>query len=145
MNTANVSPRRWTFWVIAFVALVWNLIGLAMFVVQVRMTPEMVAAMPAAQQQVHAATPPWINIAFGVAVVFGVLGSLALLLKKRMASPLFMVSLLAIVVQMVGAYAVTPAWQAYGPAGLAMPVMLVVIAAYLYWYAQKAAIKGWLG
>jgi hypothetical protein len=56
-----------------------------------------------------------------------------------------MVSLLAIVVQMVGAYVVTPAWQAYGPAGLAMPVMLVVIAVYLYWYAQKAAAKGWLG
>jgi len=145
MNTTNVVPRRWTYWVIAFVALVWNLIGLAMFVVQVRLTPEMVAAMPAAQQQVHAATPDWINIAFGVAVVFGVLGSLALLLRKRLAPPLFLVSLLAIVVQMAGAYAVTPAWQAYGPAGLAMPAMLVVIALYLYWYARKAAGNGWLG
>ena len=145
MNTTNVVPRRWTYWVIAFVALVWNLIGLAMFVVQVRLTPEMVAAMPAARQQVYAATPAWINIAFGVAVVFGVLGSLALLLRKRLAPALFMVSLLAIVVQMAGAYAVTPAWQVCGPAGLAMPVMLVVIAAYLYWHAQKAAAKGWLG
>jgi hypothetical protein len=145
MNTAGVTPRRWTYWVIALVALMWNLIGLAMFVVQVRMTPDMIAAMPAAQQQVYAATPAWINIAFGVAVVFGVLGSLALLLRKRLAAPLFLVSLLAIVVQMVGAYAVTPAWQAYGAAGLGMPVMLVVIAAYLYWYASKAAAKGWLG
>ena len=144
MNTANISPRRWTFWVIAFIALVWNLIGLAMFVVQVRLTPEMVAAMPAAQQQVHAATPAWINIAFGVAVVFGVLGSLALLLRKHLAPALFLVSLLAIVVQMVGAYAVTPAWQAYGPAGLAMPVMLVVIALYLAWYARNAVAKGWI-
>lgn len=145
MNTTNVVPRRWTYWVIAFVALVWNLIGLAMFVVQVRLTPGMVAAMPAAQQQVHAATPAWVNIAFGVAVVFGVLGSLALLLRKRLAPALYMVSLLAIVVQLVGTYAVTPAWQAYGPAGLAMPAMLVVIALYLYWYARKAAGNGWLG
>jgi hypothetical protein len=80
-----------------------------------------------------------------VAVVFGVLGSLALLLRKRLAPALFMVSLLAIVVQMAGIFVATPAWQAYGPAGLAMPVMLVVIAVYLYWYAQKAAAKGWLG
>ncbi|MEO6104522.1 MAG: hypothetical protein ABIP44_12930 [Pseudoxanthomonas sp.] len=144
MNTANISPRRWTFWVIACVALLWNLIGLAMFAAQVRLTPELIAAMPAPQQQVYAATPAWINIAFGVAVVFGVLGSLAMLLRKRWAAPLFMVSLLAIVVQMVGAYAVTPAWQAYGAAGLAMPVMLVVIAAYLWWYASSAAAKGWL-
>ena len=69
----------------------------------------------------------------------------ATLLRKRLAPPLFLVSLLAIVVQMVGIFVATPAWQAYGPAGLAMPVMLVVIAAYLCWYAQQAAAKGWLG
>jgi len=144
MNNAIAVPRRWTYWVIAFIALVWNLIGLAMFFVQARMTPEMIAAMPPEQQQVYAATPAWLNVAFGVAVVAGVLGSLCLLLSKRWAIPLFLVSLLAIVVQMVGAYAFTPAWQAYGPAGLAMPVMLVVIALYLWWYARSAKAKGWL-
>ena len=144
MNTTNVVPRRWTFWLIALVALAWNLIGLAMFIVQVRLTPDMVAALPAPQQQVYAATPAWINIAFGVAVVFGVLGSLSLVLRKRWAVPLFMVSLLAIVVQVVGTFAVTPAWQAFGPAGLAMPLMLVLIAVYLWWYASSAAARGWL-
>jgi len=144
MHTTAASPRRWTFWVIAFIALLWNLIGMAFFVMQVRLTPEMLAAMPAAQRAVYAATPAWINIVFGVAVVSGVLGAISLLLKKRWAVPLFLVSLLAIVVQLVGAYAVTPVWQSSGAAGLALPVMLVVIALYLWWYARDAATKAWI-
>ncbi|NDK37900.1 hypothetical protein DT603_03485 [Pseudoxanthomonas gei] len=144
MHTTAASPRRWTFWVIAFIALLWNLIGMAFFVMQVRLTPEMLAAMPAAQRAVYAATPAWINIVFGVAVVSGVLGAISLLLKKRWAVPLFLVSLLAIVVQLLGAYAVTPVWQSSGAAGLALPVMLVVIALYLWWYARDAAAKAWI-
>ncbi|MEO6519139.1 MAG: hypothetical protein ABIO17_09130, partial [Pseudoxanthomonas sp.] len=71
MNLAAATPRRWTFWVIAFVALLWNLIGVSIFVMQMQLTPEMVAAMPAPQREVYAATPAWINLAFGIAVIAG--------------------------------------------------------------------------
>ena len=144
MDTAAVAPRRWTFWVIAFIALLWNLIGVAIFVMQLKLTPEMIAAMPAPQRAVYAATPAWINLVFGVAVVSGVLGALCLLLRKRWAVPLFLISLLAIAVQLAGAYAVTPVWAASGAAGLGLPVMLVVIALYLWWYSRDAAAKGWI-
>ncbi|RYZ74992.1 MAG: hypothetical protein EOP91_00535 [Lysobacteraceae bacterium] len=143
MNAFN-PPRPWTFWVIAFIALVWNLIGLAMFVMHVRLTPEMIAAMPPAQQQVYASAPAWLDIPFAVAVVCGVLASACLLLRRRAAAPLFMFSLLGVVLQTIGTYATTPAWQASGSSGLAMPLMLVVIAAYLWWYSHTAATRGWL-
>ena len=45
---------------------------------------------------------------------------------------------------MAGAYALTPAWQAYGPAGLAMPVLVLVIAAGLWVYAGRCRAGGWL-
>ena len=144
MNIAAAAPRRWTFWVIAFIALLWNLIGMAMFVMQMQLTAEMIAAMPAPQREVYAATPAWINLVFGAAVVSGVLGAISLFMKKRWAVPLFLISLVAIAVQLLGAYLVTPVWQASGAAGLALPVMLVVIALYLWWYARDAAAKGWI-
>ena len=34
-------------------------------------------------------------------------------------------SLIALLVQMIGAYVVTPAWAAYGPVGLVMPAVLL--------------------
>jgi hypothetical protein len=133
-----------SFWIIAVAALLWNLLGVAMFLMQVIMTPETLANMPAEQRQIYEATPVWLNIAFAVAVFGGVIGALGLLLKKRWAVTFFLISLLALLVQIMGAYAVTPVWQAYGLAGLVMPVVLVVVALLLWVYARKATIWGWL-
>lgn len=144
MDNSLASVRPKSFWLIAIVALLWNLLGVAMFIMQIAASPETVAAMPAEQRQVYEATPAWLNIAFAVAVFGGVIGALGLLLKRRWAVTFFLISLLALLAQIVGAYAVTPVWEAYGPAGLAMPVLLVVIALLLWVYARKATIRGWL-
>lgn len=105
------------------------------------MTPEQLASMPAGQRAVHEATPSWVNGAFAVAV-FG--GALGLLLGKRWAMPMFLLSLLGLLAQILGVYAVTPAWSAYGAAGLAMPILLLAIAVFLVAYSRKAAARGWI-
>ncbi len=58
----------------------------------------------------YEATPGWLTVAFGVAVGAGVLGSIGLLLRQRWAVPCFAVSLVALLVQIGGAYLVTPVW-----------------------------------
>ena len=144
MSSTIAAPRPTSYWVVAILALLWNLAGVAMFCLQVTMDANTIAALPAPQREVYEATPAWLNAAFGVAVVAGLLGAIGLVLKKRWAVSLFLLSLVAVLVQMVAAYAVTPAWAAYGPAGLVMPVMVTAIAAFLWWYARRAAAKGWL-
>jgi len=144
-STTTVAPKRSLgFWLIGVFALVWNLIGVAMWYLQVNMSAEQLAAMTEPQRQVYEATPGWLNIAFAVAVFAGVLGALGLLLKKRWASTMFLLSLIALLVQMIGAYVVTPAWAAYGPVGLVMPAVLLLIALFLLWYANKAQARNWL-
>lgn len=142
--TKTATKRSVGYWIVAVFALVWNLIGVAMWYLQVSMTPGQLAAMPEAQRQVYEGTPGWINIVFAVAVLGGVLGALGLLMKKRWAGTMFALSLIALLVQMIGAYVVTPAWAAYGPVGLVMPVVLLLIALFLLWYANKAKARGWL-
>ncbi|MFP7723022.1 hypothetical protein [Lysobacter sp. A3-1-A15] len=144
MNTTTAATLPASHWLIAVIALLWNLLGLAMFVLQVTLSPEALAALPDAQRRVHEATPAWMNMAFGIAVVAGVLGAVALLLRRRWAAMLFAVSLAALVVQILGAFLATPAWAAHGVAGLAMPVLLLVIAGVLWAYARKATTRGWL-
>jgi len=39
---------------------------------------------------------------------------------------------------------VTPAWSASGVAGLALPALLIAIAAGLLGYARSVARRGWL-
>ena len=143
MNAASTT-RPMGYWMIASAALLWNLLGLAMWYLQVSMTPEAIAALPADQRQLYETAPPWVNAAFGVAVFGGVFGALALLLKKRWAVALFAVSLLGLLVQLVSVFALTPALAVLGPSALAMPVVLVLIAAFLLWYSRRAAARGWI-
>ena len=144
MPTQSGPVRPKAYWWVAILALVWNLLGLAMFVMQVTMDEARLATLPEVDRQIFLATPAWLNAMFGIGVIGGVLGALGLLLRRRWAVPLFLTSLVAIAVQLMGAYLVTPVWQASGAAGLALPVMLVVIALYLWWYARDAAAKGWI-
>jgi len=144
MQTQSGPVRPKAYWWVGILALVWNLIGLAMFFVQVGMDEARLATLSEAERQILLATPPWVNVAFAFAVIGGVLGALCLLLRRRWAVPMFLVSLLALLVQFGGAYLVTPAWQAYGPPGLAMPALLFVIALFLWRYARRSAACGWL-
>jgi len=142
--TGAVQRPAW-FWVVSVLGLLWNLVGLAMFYVQVTLTPEAVAALPADQQQINAAMPSIAYVFFGVAVVAGVLGSLGLLLKRRWSVPLLLLSLLGVVAQMATAYATTPVWALTGAGGAVFPLLLVVVGLLLWLFARMAARRGWTG
>ena len=144
MQTQTGATRPRAYWWIAVLALAWNLIGLAMFFAQAMIDGEQLLKLPQAQQDVHLATPGWVNLAFAFAVIAGVLGALCLLLRRRLAVPMFAISLLALLVQVVGGYLVTPAWAAYGAAGLALPGLLLVVALLLWRYARGCRAGGWL-
>ena len=142
MHAAAAPTLPTSFRIISVLALLWNLLGPAMFAMQATVSPESLAAMPAAQRAVHEATPLWINVAFGLAVASGVLGAVGLLLRRRWAVAMFAVSLVALAVQLLGAYLVTPAWAASGVAGLALPALLIAIVAGLLGYARSVARRG---
>jgi hypothetical protein len=144
MQTRSGPARPRAYWLLAILALVWNLAGLAMFWTQVNMAGSRLATLAEADRQIFLATPPWVNVAFAFAVIGGVLGTLCLLLRRRWAVPMFAVSLLAVLVQFGGAYLVTPAWQAYGAAGLAMPGLVLVVALGLLAYSRRWRAIGWL-
>lgn len=142
MNASNVPA---SLRVIGWLALFWNIVGVVMFIMQTSITPEQVAAMPADRRMVYEAMPGWLTIAYAVAVFAGVAGAFGLLLRRAWAVPAFALSLLAVVLQMGGVYAFTPAWQVSGAAGLPMAVLLVGIATALVWYARRAQRRGWIG
>ena len=141
----HATQRPMSFRVVAAVALLWNLFGLFSFYMHFSATPDVVASWPEAQQQIAAATPRWIYAAFAIATVGGVLGSLGLLLRKRWAVPVLLLSLLGIVVQFGSVYALTPAWALSGIGGAILPLCIALFGLFLWWYAGKAAARGWLG
>ena len=131
------------FKVVAILALIWNLLGVMAFVGQMLTTPEQIAELPLAEQNLYAATPIWATLAFAIAVFSGALGSLALLMKKAFCYQLFVLSFMGVVVQMFHAFFISDSYQVYGPGGMIMPIMVLVIALVLVRFAAKANNNNW--
>ena len=144
MNALAVKRPTW-FWIVAALALLWNLFGVAMAWMQYSMTPDQLAQLPEAQRALHEAMPGWLWAVDGVAVVAGTLGSLLLLMGKRLALPVFWVSLVAVVV--LFGYCLFPGrmLEVLGAAqALPMPILITVIALLLVWFARKSIARGWI-
>lgn len=138
----NKAPT-W-FYIVAALALIWNLMGAAAVVMNFMITPEAIATLPAAQQQMYADTPAWSSYASLVAVFAGALGCIGLMLKKVWAYALFIVSLLALVVQDIGIFVVVDAVSVMGIEVLIMQGIVALIALALAFLARKAIVKEWI-
>jgi hypothetical protein len=127
-----------SFWVIGACALVWNLIGLVLYYSHVSMTPDALEGFTQAQQAFFNTTPVWATSAYAVAVTAGVLGSLFLLLRKAWAVPLFVLSLIGIVVQDLHAFVLSNGLEVWGTGGIYLPVIVIVVAIALVVYSRGA-------
>jgi len=142
-KTKSCNPPKW-FTIAAALALVWNLIGVLAFIGQIMMSPEVLAELSQAEQDIYLSTPLWATTAFACAVVGGLLGSFALLMKKPLAQPLLILSLLAVIIQMFHSFVISNALEVFGPDRVIMPVMVIIIAITLVYLSKKAKTNGWL-
>jgi len=140
-TTKNNAPA-W-FMIVAVVLLIWNLLGVMAYIMQVTMSPEALAALPDAQRQLYENTPEWATAAFAIAVNGGALGCLLLLLKRNLAGIFLQLSLAGVLVQVFHSFFMSKSFEVFGPGGMVMPIMVLVIAIYLVTLAAKAKTKHW--
>ncbi len=142
MNTNTAIPT-W-FWVIGVLAFLWNLLGCVNFFSQITMTTQAMANLPEGYEKLYSETPVWVNIAFGTAVITGVIGSIGLLLRKGWAMPVFIVSLISVVVQQIYSYFLSDMLAVMGTSGIPIMGSVLVIAILLVFFSRKAKENGWL-
>ncbi len=141
MSTTN-KPATW-FWVVNAIALVWNLMGVMAYLAQVMMSPEALQALPENERHLIESVPAWSISAFAIAVWGSTLGSILLLLRKKWATPVFIVAFVGIVVQMYYNVFLSKSIEVYGPGGMAMPIMVFAIGVFLIWFSRKSTANGW--
>lgn len=133
-----------SFTVVAVVALLWNVLGCVAFFSDLRLSPETLAAMPESQQTLHAARPAWAVGATALAVFGGVLGCLGLLLRKRWAYPVLLLSLVGILVQDFGLFVLADGATLAGPVVVAMQALVLAVGIGLVLLSRRAIARGWL-
>lgn len=140
-ESAPAKPTR-RFWTVSAVALAWNLVGVMSYLMSVTIGPEALASLPEAERNLYTDIPAWATSAYAIAVFGGLLGSIALLLRKAWAVPLFVASLVAVVVQMAHAFFMTALFEVKGAGAAILPLLILAIAAYLVWFSRSARERG---
>jgi CHASE2 domain-containing sensor protein len=118
--------------------------GVFNYLDQAFMTDKILETLPKEQQILYQNVPAWVTAAFAIAVFSGTLGSLLLLLKKKIATTFFIISFLGIVGQMSYGLLIDQNSDSYGPMGIAMPIIIIAFGGYLIWYSRKANEHRWL-
>ena len=138
MNDKTVGSAHWSFWVISAITLIFNIMGVINYFVQ--MNPDSLASFPEHYRPIIEGRSAWATAAFAIAVFGGSLGCLLLLLKKSAAFYVFIASLLGVIVSMMHVFGVA----GFSSFEIWMGVLMqLVVTAFLIWYSMLAERKGW--
>ena len=144
MNEVNDGAIPKSFYWISGLLFAWNLVGISIYVGEMTISEEALAGMTEAQRAFITMKPAWAKSVYAIAVTAGTLGCLLLLLRKALAVPVLIVSLVCVLLQNLHGFFLSNGWDAYGPAGLGISLPVIAIGAYLVKYSLDAKNKGWI-
>ena len=132
------------YWAIALLALLFEAFGCYAYLTDVSRSPEVVASLPVDQRAMVEATPWWIYAAYATAVWIGLFGAILLLLRRRHAEILLLISLIAVLAQFGGVLLVRELRNATPPDAFTLPIAIAVVAYGFWHFSRHARKRGWL-
>jgi hypothetical protein len=144
MNDVIGARAPGWFRLLAVLGLAWNGFGVYMYLSKVGMFGDPLAGLDLAHRDLAATVPSWVTAAFAVAVFAGLIGTLLLVMLKRLAKPVLVLSLLAVLVQCGWIVGMSNARAVEGNMALMMPGLITIVALLLVWLAMVGDRKGWL-
>lgn len=135
----NSKPPS-SFYIIGAVFLAWNVIGFMFYLQQAMMTPENVPeGVDAAMLAFMEATPVWATSAYAIAVNVGMIASILLLMRKSVAMPLFVVSLLGALILDFDSFVLRDVVAIWGSGAYIVPCAVIIVGVIEIWYSRSVA------
>ena len=141
MDEAIQSPAPRWFTLAAIAAVLFELAGCAVFAMQMAVDP---AALPLDQRAMWDAAPMWMLVAYGIAVAAGLIGAILLLMRRRLAEKLLLVSFVAVLVQFSALLLVPTLRNLTTSDDLFLPFLIIVVSYSVWHFAWTARRAGWL-
>jgi hypothetical protein len=131
--------------VVGVVSLLWNSVGAMDFVMTQTKNAAYMRGFTPAQLEFYYGFPLWVVAAWGIAVWGAVLGSLFLLLRKRVACHLFLWSFVCMVLTSIYNFVLSDGMKVMGGVGsLIFSAVIFVIGLLLLVYARSMRKRGML-
>jgi hypothetical protein len=125
----------------AIASLLFMALGCAIYVMHVTADP---AALPLDQRAAYAAEPAWVTALNAVAVWVGLIGAVLLVLKRRLAEALLLVSFIATLLWLAGLLLVPALRDALSTNDVAVAVIVTLITGTIWSFARHSRQRGWL-
>jgi hypothetical protein len=142
--TPTSAPKTpWHLWVVGILSLLWNLGGAFDFFMTETKNAAYLKNMTPAQLEFCSSLSFWVVVLWGLATWCAPLGSLLLLLRRRVAMSVFFVSLVCMVLTTVHNYGFTNIRQVMPGTGPLIFTGVIFIVALLLWiYARTLCRRG---
>jgi hypothetical protein len=141
-STPAVARTPKHLWVIGGLALPWNSVGAFDYLMTQTQNEAYMGQFTPEQLEYFYSFPPWLVSFWALAVWGGVLGSILLLFRKKWAVPVFLVSLVSMVVTSFYNFGFTDGLERMGTVGAIFSAVIFVIAVGLWLYARAMAERG---
>lgn len=131
-------------WIVGIVSLLWNAGGAFDWAMTMTKNEGYMANFSPEQLEYFYGLPMWVNIAWSVAIIASVLGSLLLLMRSRMAIWAFIVALVGMIGNMIYGYLLseTSMTKMMGMGAAIFSFVIFFAAVFLIWYARKMKMQG---
>ena len=140
----NLSKMPTWYWLLAVVVVIWNALGVMTYLADSSISDEALAALPDVKRSIINHTPSWVNAANAAVVFGGLLGGIFLLLRYKLATTAFIITLIGLLLQMLHHIFIANTYEVLTPFIIIMPLMLMLFASGLIWFSITATRKGWL-
>lgn len=144
MTATTGVKTPWHIWVVGLVGVLWNGFGAFDYTMSNTLGDKWLesAGMTAEQIAHFNAMPAWMTGVWAIGVWGGVLGSILILFRRRLATPVFIASLVAFTASVVYGVFVDPAPHGGGPNMMVMHAVIFAGCAFFVWYSMRMTKRG---
>lgn len=136
--TDSTIKTPWHLWLVGVIAVLFNAIGAfdyVMSMAQGRANYMASAGMSPAQIAHYVEMPIWMTAVWTIGVWGAMLGSVLLLLRRKLALPVFAVSLAAFLVSLIYTYVLTDGGEILGRQMAIVSAVIATLLLFFIWYS----------
>jgi hypothetical protein len=138
------TKTTWHLWLVGVVAVLFNSIGIFDFVMSMARGAEYMASAGMTPDQIahYLEMPSWMTVVWAVGVFGAFLASILLLLRRKLAFPVFVVSLAAFLVSLLYTYVLTNGGAVMGQVMAITSAVIAGLLVFFSWYSRFMAARG---
>jgi hypothetical protein len=141
--TDDFAPRPVAGWFLpaAVAAMLFMGLGCVAYLMHVLTDP---ATLDLEQRTASEALPAWVLGAQAIAVWVGLAGTILLVMKRKLAEPLLMVSLVAVLVWLAGLLLASEVRENMSANDLLVAIVVTALTWTIFWFARHSRQREWL-